>query len=110
MNFNWAMDRLRENKCVRREVWPVKTIEAGSRLPGGDGGPDFVVPKTFTLIWHLFMMKEFLEPECAEYWTGGLINGWGGSVGGGSETDKNGMLYSPTDDDRAATDWKLYKR
>jgi hypothetical protein len=95
-NFHWAMDRLRENKRVRRACWIVENTVT-----------EF--PKTQTRTWHLFMVREFLEPECAEYWTGGRINGWGGSVGGGSEIDKNGMLYSPTDDDRAATDWEMYE-
>ena len=40
---------------------------------------------------------------------GGLINGWGGSIGGALDGDpiRDGMLYSPTDEDRLATDWQL---
>lgn len=109
MNFQWAMDRLRENKRVRRSTWARETIEAGTKLPGGDGGSDYIVPKTYTLIWHLFMMREFLEPKNTSFWESGIINGWGGSIGGAADDDsvRDGMLYSATDADRQADDWEL---
>jgi hypothetical protein len=93
------MDRLRENKRVRRACWVVETLVT-----------DF--PKTRTRTWHLFMIKEFLEFKNVNWWTGGRINGWGGQVGGGSADDElphDGMIYCPTKDDVAATDWQLYE-
>lgn len=105
MNFQWAMDRLRENKRVRRASWPRETIAAGTKLLGGDGGPDYVVPKTYTLVWHLFMMDGFLGED---FWESGIINGWGGSIGGAADDDpvRDGMVYLATDVDRQADDWE----
>jgi hypothetical protein len=106
MNFQWAMDRLRENKRVRRASWARETIEAGTKLPGGDGSADYIVPETYTLVWHLFMAEGFLGKS---FWEGGIINGWGGSIGGALDDDpvRNGMVYSATDADRQADDWGL---
>lgn len=106
MNFHWAMDRLRENKRVRRAAWAREVIVAGTTSPGGDGGPDYVVPETYTRTWHLFMQDGYLGQS---FWEGGVINGWGGSIGGAADDDpvRDGMVYSATDADRAADDWDL---
>ena len=89
MDFHQAMDRLREGKRVRRRDWPVEKVAAGTKIAGGDGGLDYIVPEAFVRVWHLFVVKDFLKPECVSFWTDGLVNGWGYSVGGGSETDHN---------------------
>jgi hypothetical protein len=105
MNYQWAMDCLREDKRVRRASWARETVKAGTKLPGGDGA-DYIVPKDYTLVWHLFMMDGFLGHD---FWESGIINGWGGSVGGADDDDpvRDGMIYSATDDDRQADDWEL---
>jgi hypothetical protein len=49
--------------------------------------------------WHIWQ-----QPD-----VGGIINGWGGSIGGADDGDpvRNGMGYSPTNEDRIANDWEL---
>jgi hypothetical protein len=48
--------------------------------------------------WHIWLSD-----------SSGIVNGWGGSVGGAADDDpiRNGMLYSATDADRVAADWEL---
>lgn len=109
MDFHWALEQLRENRRVRRASWPRETIRAGTRWPGGDGGPEFVVPKAYTRTWHLFMQDGYLGQD---FWKSGIINGWGGSIGGAADDDpvRDGMCYSATRSDREADDWELHER
>jgi hypothetical protein len=59
-------------------------------------------------VWHLFMQDGYLGQS---FWEGGIINGWGGSIGGAADDDpiRDGMLYPATDADRQADDWELYE-
>lgn len=102
MNFQWAMDQLQGNQRVRRASWASETINA--RFASSDG--DYVVPETYARRWHLFMQDGYLGKS---FWKNGIINGWGGSIGGAADDDhvRDGMVYSATDADRQADDWEL---
>lgn len=104
MNFQWAMNQLRENKRVRRAAWLQETINAGTVFADADG--DYTVPETYTKRWHLFMQDGYLGQS---FWMSGIINGWGGSIGGAADDDpvRDGMVYSPTTEDAMADDWEL---
>jgi hypothetical protein len=61
-------------------------------------------PKPTRGIWRIWLISDFVD---SEFRRAGIVNGWGGSVGGGSATDHDGMLYSATDEDKAAVDWSI---
>jgi hypothetical protein len=109
MDFQWAIQRLKENKRVRRVIWPIETVKAGTVLDVGDGETE-TIKADRTRTWHLFMTEEYLEPKNAAFWQNGIVNGWGGSIGGADDDDpvRDGMSYSPTAEDQAATDWELH--
>lgn len=103
MQYNEALDLLQQSKRVRRASWPRETIRAGTKVAGSDG--DYVIAKTYELVWHLFMMDGFIgEP----FWQAGIVNGWGYQVGGAADDDpiRDGMCYTPTHEDTVATDWE----
>ena len=54
-------------------------------------------PMNFERRWHIWMTDS------------GIVNGWGGSIGGAADGEpiRNGMVYLPSDEDRIAYDWEL---
>ncbi len=91
MNFKEACEELLKGKRLRRKAWPVSTVS--------DGTVEY---------WHIWVISDYLKPEYEKFWDGGLVNGWGGSVGAGSDIDNDGMLYKPSIKDAIATDWVIY--
>jgi hypothetical protein len=56
-------------------------------------------PLNFERRWHIWMQSD----------VGGIVQGWGGSIGGAADDDpiRDGTGYSPSDEDRTAFDWEL---
>jgi hypothetical protein len=96
MNFEWAMKQLQRQQRVRRKIWADVTIIT-----------DTMPPLNRRRVWHLFMQS--LDFIGEDFWKGGIINGWGGSIGCAEDGAiiRDGMTYSPTNDDRTANDWEL---
>ena len=88
--FEEALGYVLNGGRARRQCWAEVTDYTRTTPP----------LKTFRR-WHIWQ-----QPD-----VGGLINGWGGSIGGAADDDpvRNGMGYSPSDDDRMATDWELLR-
>jgi hypothetical protein len=107
MDFTWALLQLSIGKRVRRHCWPIQKIEAGAKR-SADGVP-YDVEKTIVRQWHLWVMDGY---KGRDFWRSGIINGWGGSVGGAADDDsvRDGMLYSATNEDMTADDWELMQR
>ncbi len=94
MRFDWAMKQLQRQKRVRRKVW-ADIIVVTDTMP----------PLNRRHVWHLFIRPEFIGEN---YWMVGIINGWGGQIGGAVDgaVIRDGMTYNPTEADMAADDWE----
>ncbi len=87
MKFEEALREVWVNgRSVRRSIWA--TVSDYTKTT-----PPLQVNRT----WKVFA------------YDGRLINGWGGSVGGAPEGDpiRDGMLYTPSNEDKIAVDWEL---
>ena len=89
MHFEDAIRFVQNGGRARRYVWASVT-EYTRTTP----------PLTRQRQWHIWASDS----------SGSIINGWGGQVGmelPQGEPIRDGQLYSPSNEDRVATDWEL---
>jgi hypothetical protein len=83
MDYTWATNKLGVGRRVRRHGWPQRTVQL-------DDGT------TATTFWHVWVANGYRGRES---WQSGIVQGWG--------PVEDGLLYSPTEEDREAGDWEL---
>lgn len=99
MDFLWAVNRLMEGKRVRRKCWAAVPCHTQA-----------TPPIAFTRAWHLFVSSGWRGPSASPSLEGQIFQGWGGQVGAmlpDNDPIRDGAAYSPSDDDKTATDWEL---